>query len=197
MYTFASASVWKAALGKSGGKVGMRSSLPLHRGCSQTQVPSLALFGVLVPRASAAVMLLTWQRFLNSGHSTLEWSVLWDGRQCGLSPLGKYGASVQPWPLGCCPVPSRSEEHFLWKVSLPSSVCGDDRVCISDYHSGQSAIAGEEHPKGPVLQEVHLRFLLTGLLSGLPSPQFAIRMCPPLTTKNIKVYQPLLAVGEL
>ncbi|EPY74697.1 WD repeat-containing protein 11 [Camelus ferus] len=45
------------------------------------------------------------------------------------------------------------------------------------------------------LVEVHLKFLLTGLLSGLPSPQFAIRMCPPLTTKNIKMYQPLLAVG--
>ncbi|ETE61761.1 WD repeat-containing protein 11, partial [Ophiophagus hannah] len=33
------------------------------------------------------------------------------------------------------------------------------------------------------------------LLSGLPLPPFAIRMCPPLTTKNIKQYQPLLAVG--
>jgi hypothetical protein len=65
-----------------------------------------------------------------------------------------------------------------------------------DDKSGQSAIAGEEHPKGSTLQEVHLKFLLTGLLSGLPSPQFALRMCPPLTTKNIKMYQPLLAVGE-
>lgn len=64
------------------------------------------------------------------------------------------------------------------------------------YKPGQSAVAGEEHPKGSILQEVQLKFLLTGLLSGLPSPQFAIRMCPPLTTKNIKMYQPLLAVGE-
>uniref|UniRef100_A0A5F9DH59 WD repeat-containing protein 11 n=1 Tax=Oryctolagus cuniculus TaxID=9986 RepID=A0A5F9DH59_RABIT len=65
----------------------------------------------------------------------------------------------------------------------------------SNEEPGQSAIAGEEPPKGSALQEVHLKFLLTGLLSGLPSPQFAIRMCPPLTTKNIKMYQPLLAVG--
>ncbi|GAB0191962.1 WD repeat-containing protein 11 [Grus japonensis] len=30
---------------------------------------------------------------------------------------------------------------------------------------------------------------------GLPLPPFAIRMCPPLTTKNIKQYEPILAVG--
>ncbi|GAA6104028.1 WD repeat-containing protein 11, partial [Tachysurus ichikawai] len=43
-------------------------------------------------------------------------------------------------------------------------------------------------------QEVQLKFLLTGLLSGLPLPPFSLRMCPPLTTKNIQHYQPLLAV---
>lgn len=69
-------------------------------------------------------------------------------------------------------------------------------VFFSLCKSGQSAIAGDELPKSPVLQEVQLKFLLTGLLSGLPPPPFAIRMCPPLTTKNIKMYQPLLAVGE-
>uniref|UniRef100_A0A8C1VF81 WD repeat-containing protein 11 n=1 Tax=Cyprinus carpio TaxID=7962 RepID=A0A8C1VF81_CYPCA len=45
-------------------------------------------------------------------------------------------------------------------------------------------------------QEIHMKFLLTGLLSGLPLPPFSLRMCPPLTTKNINHYQPLLAVGE-
>lgn len=50
--------------------------------------------------------------------------------------------------------------------------------------------------KSSFMQEVHLKFLLTGLLSGLPLPPFAIRMCPPLTTKNIKQYEPLLAVGK-
>uniref|UniRef100_A0A8C1VET2 WD repeat-containing protein 11 n=1 Tax=Cyprinus carpio TaxID=7962 RepID=A0A8C1VET2_CYPCA len=44
-------------------------------------------------------------------------------------------------------------------------------------------------------QEIHMKFLLTGLLSGLPLPPFSLRMCPPLTTKNINHYQPLLAVG--
>lgn len=62
--------------------------------------------------------------------------------------------------------------------------------------TGQGTISNEEQLKNYCLQEVHLKFLLTGLLSGLPLPPFAIRMCPPLTTKNLKQYHPLLAVGK-
>ena len=40
-----------------------------------------------------------------------------------------------------------------------------------------------------------LKFILIGLLSGVAPPPFVIRMCPPLTTKNWNVYQPLLALG--
>ncbi|XP_059982710.1 WD repeat-containing protein 11 isoform X3 [Lagenorhynchus albirostris] len=92
----------------------------------------------------------------------------------GVSPL--YS------PVSFCGIPVGVLQNKLPDLSLDNMI-------------GQSAIAGEEHPKGSMLQEVQLKFLLTGLLSGLPSPQFAIRMCPPLTTKNIKMYQPLLAVG--
>ncbi|XP_060943690.1 WD repeat-containing protein 11 [Limanda limanda] len=60
---------------------------------------------------------------------------------------------------------------------------------------GQTLIAGEILPPSSNQTEVQLKFLLTGLLSGLPLPPFSIRMCPPLTTKNINHYQPLLAVG--
>ncbi|XP_075922520.1 WD repeat-containing protein 11 isoform X1 [Petromyzon marinus] len=62
---------------------------------------------------------------------------------------------------------------------------------------GQCLVFADERsarPPGPQ-QEVSLRFLLTGLLSGLPPPPFVLRMCPPLTTKNLEQYQPLLAVG--
>uniref|UniRef100_A0A3Q2HFK8 WD repeat domain 11 n=1 Tax=Equus caballus TaxID=9796 RepID=A0A3Q2HFK8_HORSE len=92
----------------------------------------------------------------------------------GVSPL--YS------PVSFCGIPVGVLQNKLPDLSLDNMI-------------GQSAIAGEEQPKGSILQEVHLKFLLTGLLSGLPSPQFAIRMCPPLTTKNIRMYQPLLAVG--
>uniref|UniRef100_G1T6D8 WD repeat-containing protein 11 n=1 Tax=Oryctolagus cuniculus TaxID=9986 RepID=G1T6D8_RABIT len=92
------------------------------------------------------------------------------------------GASPLYSPVSFCGIPVGVLQSKLPDLSLDNMI-------------GQSAIAGEEPPKGSALQEVHLKFLLTGLLSGLPSPQFAIRMCPPLTTKNIKMYQPLLAVG--
>lgn len=61
---------------------------------------------------------------------------------------------------------------------------------------GETLIAGEAPPPSSNQQEVQLKFLLTGLLSGLPLPPFSIRMCPPLTTKNINHYQPLLATGR-
>ncbi|XP_075072416.1 WD repeat-containing protein 11 [Mixophyes fleayi] len=61
--------------------------------------------------------------------------------------------------------------------------------------AGQSLLSGDSLHSGSSPQEVHLKFLLTGLLSGLPQPPFVARMCPPLTTKNINQYKPLLAVG--
>lgn len=69
-------------------------------------------------------------------------------------------------------------------------------VLLSLITSGQTLIAGEAPPPSTNPQEIQLKFLLTGLLSGLPLPPFAIRMCPPLTTKNIGHYQPLLAIGR-
>ena len=41
----------------------------------------------------------------------------------------------------------------------------------------------------------HLKLQTTGIMSGLLSPPFVIRMCPPLTVKNFNDYRPLLAVG--
>ncbi|XP_072280801.1 WD repeat-containing protein 11 [Pyxicephalus adspersus] len=60
--------------------------------------------------------------------------------------------------------------------------------------AGQGMLSNDSAQSGGPLQEVHLKFLLTGLLSGLPQPPFVVRMCPPLTTKNITQYKPLLAV---
>uniref|UniRef100_A0A8C9L808 WD repeat-containing protein 11 n=1 Tax=Pavo cristatus TaxID=9049 RepID=A0A8C9L808_PAVCR len=101
--------------------------------------------------------------------------------------------TVRPFSMVCCPVNENSA----------ALIVSDGRVMIWELKSsiasrnlpGQGTVAGEEQLKSSFLQEVHLKFLLTGLLSGLPLPPFAIRMCPPLTTKNIKQYEPLLAVG--
>ncbi|XP_015672733.1 WD repeat-containing protein 11 [Protobothrops mucrosquamatus] len=91
-------------------------------------------------------------------------------------------SSISPLysPISFCGIPVGTLQNKLPDLSLDNMI---------------SALSTEEQAKSYCLQEVHLKFILTGLLSGLPLPPFAIRMCPPLTTKNIKQYHPLLAVG--
>ncbi|XP_067092514.1 WD repeat-containing protein 11 [Osmerus mordax] len=91
----------------------------------------------------------------------------------GLSPL--YS------PISFCGTPLGQNQKRILDLSLNTMI-------------GQGLLAGEAPSLSPQ-QEVQLKFLLTGLLSGLPLPPFCLRMCPPLTTKNISHYQPLLAVG--
>ncbi|KAA0717551.1 WD repeat-containing protein 11 [Triplophysa tibetana] len=82
-----------------------------------------------------------------------------------------------------CGTPLRHNQKCIPDLSLNTMI-------------GHSLISGVDPPRPSAGQhEVHLKFLLTGLLSGLPLPPFSLRMCPPLTTKNINHYQPLLAVG--
>uniref|UniRef100_A0A672H3T8 WD repeat-containing protein 11 n=1 Tax=Salarias fasciatus TaxID=181472 RepID=A0A672H3T8_SALFA len=89
----------------------------------------------------------------------------------GLSPL--YS------PVSFCGAPLGPNQKKIQDLCLNSMIGMNKRNATSTH----------------LCQEVQLKFLLTGLLSGLPLPPFAIRMCPPLTTKNINHYQPLLAVG--
>ncbi|GFR86903.1 WD repeat-containing protein 11 [Elysia marginata] len=44
-------------------------------------------------------------------------------------------------------------------------------------------------------QPINLKFLLTGLINGISNHVTVLKMCPPLTNKNMDVYQPLLALG--
>ncbi|KAG8435620.1 hypothetical protein GDO86_013532 [Hymenochirus boettgeri] len=105
------------------------------------------------------------------------------------SVVGKKMNSSSPYsgalyaPLSFCGKMTGNLQRKLPDLSLDSII------------AGQSVFTGDALLSGNPLQEVHLRFLLTGLLSGLPQPPFVVRMCPPLTTKNITQYKPLLAVG--
>ncbi|XP_028681437.2 WD repeat-containing protein 11 [Erpetoichthys calabaricus] len=130
--------------------------------------------------------------------------------------------TVRPYSMACCPVGENSAALFisdgrvmLWEVKSgtaplhashssgvsplfsPASFCGTplglQQKRILDLSLDN--MIGDEPLKSPLQQEVHLKFLLTGLLSGLPLPPFVIRMCPPLTTKNMNHYRSLLAVG--
>ncbi|KAJ8014088.1 hypothetical protein DPEC_G00036620 [Dallia pectoralis] len=85
-------------------------------------------------------------------------------------------------PVAFCGSPLGQNQKKIQDLSLNTMI-------------GQSLVLGADPLPGSPQQEVQLKFLLTGLLSGLPMPPFALRMCPPLTTKNINHYQPLLAVG--
>ncbi|XP_038613665.1 WD repeat-containing protein 11 isoform X2 [Tachyglossus aculeatus] len=110
--------------------------------------------------------------------------MIWELKSSISSRNSRSSSGTSPLysPVSFCGIPVGPLQNKLPDLSLDNMI-------------GQSTIAGEEPSKGSLFQEVHLKFLLTGLLSGLPLPPFAIRMCPPLTTKNIKLYQPLLAVG--
>uniref|UniRef100_A0A8C5HB72 WD repeat-containing protein 11 n=1 Tax=Gouania willdenowi TaxID=441366 RepID=A0A8C5HB72_GOUWI len=99
-----------------------------------------------------------------------------------LSSLFSSGLSPLYSPVSFCGAPLGPNQKKIQDLSLNSMI-------------GQTLTAGEAPPPNTSPQEVQLKFLLTGLLSGLPLPPFAIRMCPPLTTKNINHYQPLLASG--
>ncbi|XP_029466396.1 WD repeat-containing protein 11 isoform X4 [Rhinatrema bivittatum] len=92
------------------------------------------------------------------------------------------GARLYP-PASFLGVPVQPFQSKVPDLSLDSMI------------AGQSTPGFDDPQKASPSQEVQLKFLLTGLLSGLPLPPFAVRMCPPLTTKNLKHYQPLLAVG--
>ncbi|XP_053731635.1 WD repeat-containing protein 11 isoform X1 [Synchiropus splendidus] len=110
---------------------------------------------------------MLWELKAHTGRSTANPS-------SGLSPL--YS------PVSFCGTRLGPNQKSVQDLSLNSMI-------------GQTLIAGEAPLQSSNQQEVQLKFLLTGLLSGLPLPPFAIRMCPPLTTKNINHYQPMLAIG--
>ncbi|XP_005742428.1 WD repeat-containing protein 11 [Pundamilia nyererei] len=110
-------------------------------------------------------------------------AMLWELRaHTGKAANPSSGLSPLYSPVSFCGAPLGPNQKKIQDLSLNSMI-------------GQTLIAGETLPTSSHQQEVQLKFLLTGLLSGLPLPPFAIRMCPPLTTKNINHYQPLLAVG--
>uniref|UniRef100_A0A8B9HAU5 WD repeat-containing protein 11 n=1 Tax=Astyanax mexicanus TaxID=7994 RepID=A0A8B9HAU5_ASTMX len=121
----------------------------------------------------AALVVSDGRIMLLKKYSSLPGKVL--SVHSGLSPL--YS------PINFCGTPLSRNQKRIPDLSLNTMI-------------GHTLISGVD-PPWPTAgqQEVQLKFLLTGLLSGLPLPPFSLRMCPPLTTKNINHYQPLLAVG--
>ncbi|XP_066534821.1 WD repeat-containing protein 11 [Hoplias malabaricus] len=111
--------------------------------------------------------------------------MLWELKAHSSKTQANFSSGVSPLysPINFCGAPLSRNQKRIPDLSLNTTI-------------GHTLISGVD-PPGPAAgqQEVQLKFLLTGLLSGLPLPPFSLRMCPPLTTKNINHYQPLLAVG--
>ncbi|XP_038045535.1 WD repeat-containing protein 11-like isoform X5 [Patiria miniata] len=85
-----------------------------------------------------------------------------------LPPLSNTGRQVLPHP----------------KMSLGDLIC-------------QTDITGDSNGSQPQQgRGVILKFVLTGLSCGVASVPTVIRMCPPVTTRNIHKYKPLVALGS-
>jgi len=66
----------------------------------------------------------------------------------------------------------------------------------SDGGQGQTHLCLEDVlPPSLSGSAVRLRLSTVGVLTGLASQPFVIRMCPPLTVKNMAEYVPRLALG--
>lgn len=61
---------------------------------------------------------------------------------------------------------------------------------------GQSQLLNIDSESADKGHGVGLKFLMTGLLNGINASITVVKMCPPLTTKNWNIYEPLLAVGS-
>ncbi|CAL4100716.1 unnamed protein product, partial [Meganyctiphanes norvegica] len=97
-------------------------------------------------------------------------------------------------------------------ISLQTSQSG---LSISDNHFGINNMTGIKYPKTALSDmvkpawalsdnlkfdkdfdhRVNVRILMTGLMPSVAPPPLVIRMCPPLTTRNLNQYVPLLAAG--
>ena len=67
------------------------------------------------------------------------------------------------------------------------------KTSIADYLCPPDMMMDGGAKKG---RQVLLKFVMTGLSSGIADIPLVIRMCPPLTTKNVHCYKPLIAIGK-
>ncbi|XP_052771962.1 WD repeat-containing protein 11-like [Mya arenaria] len=112
--------------------------------------------------------------------------VFWDLHTVDFNPDAKNSKS---------PLYTPGDDKILTNQELCNKVVPYPRLVLSDM-IGQSYQLSSNHESAIKGHGVMLKFLMTGLLNGLHSPITVIRMCPPLTTKNWNIYEPLLAVGS-
>ncbi|XP_066990609.1 WD repeat-containing protein 11-like isoform X1 [Macrobrachium rosenbergii] len=116
---------------------------------------------------------------------------------CRLSvstPLFTPGApSAPPVP---CQVPQSglkmADNHFGLTQSPEGVNVNMPKTALADMVKPAWALSENVKELG---HRVNLRILMTGLMPAVSPPPLVIRMCPPLTTRNIHQYVPRLAAG--
>ncbi|XP_078310578.1 WD repeat-containing protein 11-like [Crassostrea virginica] len=94
------------------------------------------------------------------------------------------GVDIEPSPI------SDPKQKFPVISDIPPP-----NISLSDI-IGRHPVVNSDHPSVLKGRITALKFVMTGLLNGMVSPITCLRMCPPLTTKNWSVYEPLIAVGS-
>ncbi|XP_071485424.1 WD repeat-containing protein 11-like [Diadema antillarum] len=106
--------------------------------------------------------------------------------QLVLSPLHSPGQTFPPSLNGdfefLPPLLSAAKPSLVPapKTSIADLLCPPDAVTDGGIKYGRSVL---------------LKFVMTGLSSGIADVPSVIRMCPPLTTKNVHYYKPHIAIG--
>ncbi|XP_052100859.1 WD repeat-containing protein 11-like [Mytilus californianus] len=115
--------------------------------------------------------------------------------------------------ITCCPVSEKTitlsvtdGRMIFWEILLaqnPSVISTPKGVCtkldfpvISDIPAPKSVLSSMIGHHSIPIGHGHLKFVMTGLLSGVAPAVTVLRMCPPMTTKNYHIYNPLLALGN-
>ncbi|XP_047483248.1 WD repeat-containing protein 11-like [Penaeus chinensis] len=117
------------------------------------------------------------------------------GRVAVSTPLFTPGAPSAP--VGPPQGPPQSglniaDNHFSLSSS-PSGVCLSlPKTSLADMVKPAWALSENVKDIG---HRVNLRILMTGLMPAVSPPPLVVRMCPPLTTRNIHHYVPRLAAG--
>ncbi|KAG7176660.1 WD repeat-containing protein 11-like [Homarus americanus] len=113
------------------------------------------------------------------------------GRQAISTPLFTPGAPSAP-SQGPHSGLNIADNHFSL-ASAPAGVhINMPKTSLADMVKPAWALADNVKEIG---HRVNLRILMTGLMPAMSPPPLVIRMCPPLTTRNIQQYVPRLAAG--
>ncbi|XP_072042557.1 WD repeat-containing protein 11-like isoform X2 [Amphiura filiformis] len=126
--------------------------------------------------------ILIWTLMTVEHHSTTVSNSL---SHVVLTPLYSPGFSHNYDDFEIVPPPSSGLSNQVQKPTMKTSLA--DMIC-------QPELKGEVGVQKPD-RGILFKFVLTGFTSGIAATPTVIRVCPPLTTKNLHIHKPLVGIG--